>query len=145
MGEELDDLALTVEQVLSEVPFDLVIWRLRLQVLVDRRSRVTFDIDFAHEVEANLVVGLDPLLDFSLRLRFLRTELVARECQDSQTIALVCIVHLFVLAIVPIGQASLGCDVDHDNGLRTLDEGADRHFRFFCNLANKALKEFSSH
>ena len=145
MGEELDYLALTIEQVLGEVPLDLAIRRLRLQVLEEGRGCVTFDVDFAHAFEANLVVGLDPLLDLSLRPRLLRTKLVARECQNSQTIARVCIVHLLVLAIVPIGQASLRRDVDYDNGLRTLDEGADRHFRFISNPADEALKEFSSH
>ena len=38
VGDELDDLALTVEQVLGEVPLDLTIGRLRLQVLVEGRG-----------------------------------------------------------------------------------------------------------
>merc|ERR1711997_1298554 len=88
-------------------------------------EKITVDVSLAQERESNLVVGVDPLFDLSLRPRLLRTKLVARDREDPQTSSMVRIVHFFVLAIVPIGQASLRCDVDHDNGLCTFNKGGN--------------------
>ena len=63
MGEELDDLTLAIQQILGKIPFDLVVGRLFLQVLVDCRGVITLNIDFAHERETDLVVLGDPVLN----------------------------------------------------------------------------------
>ena len=47
MSKELDELTLAIEQVLGEVPSDLAVRRLCLQVLVEGRSVVTLDVYFA--------------------------------------------------------------------------------------------------
>ena len=87
MGVELDNLALAVEQVLGEVPCDIAVGRLLLQVLVDWRGILTVDFNLTHERETDLPGRGDPLKDLSLGLGLLRTKLVARECQYAQTIA----------------------------------------------------------
>ena len=126
MGEELDNLTLAVEQVLGKVPGDFTIGRLRSQVLEDRAGVVPIDIDLAHDWESDLVVLFDPVLDRGLIIRLLRAKLVAREGQDLQAVCLVGVVHLLVLAIVPIGQASLRGYIDDDDGLGSLGEFSDR-------------------
>ena len=145
MSKELDELTLAIEQVLGEVPSDLAVRRLCLQVLVEGRSVVTLDVYFAHEWLGELIIGLHPLLDLSLRPRLLRAKLVAREGQNPQAVALVRIVHLLVLAIVPIGQASLRGHIDDDDGLCTLDKVAHGLLRLARNLADKNIHKLRCH
>ena len=63
VGEELDDLTLAIEEVLGEVPSNLAIWRLCLEVLVDGGGIVALNIDLAHDRESSLVVRGDKILD----------------------------------------------------------------------------------
>ena len=145
MSVELDDLTLAIEQVLGEVPSDLAVRRLCLQILENCTSVLILDIYFAHEWLCELIIGLHPLLDLSLRPRLLRAKLVAGEGQNPQTIALVRIVHLLVLAIVPIRQASLRGHIDHDDGLCTLNEVAHRLLRLARNPADKNIHKLRCH
>ena len=135
MGVELDEVTLSVDEVLGKVPGDLGIGSLSLQVLVDGTGILTLDISLAEEGESNRVVRSDPLVDLLLRPWFLCTELVTGNSEDSESTGLMGGVHLFVLAVVPIRQASLGSNIDHNDGLGTFSKGSNGDILLSVNFA----------
>jgi len=52
----------------------------------------------------------------------LRAELVAREGEDFQAFVLIVFVNLDQLSVVPFGNTSFRSNVDHKNGLFTVNE-----------------------
>ena len=125
MGVELDELPLSIEEVLSEVPLNLCIWCLLLEVAVKRGDALTLHVNLAEKWECARVVLSDPVLDLLFRPGFLGAKLVARVSEDAESALPVLVVHLFVLAVVPIRESSLGCNIDDNDRLGPLGEFAD--------------------
>ena len=123
MNIEFDKVALSIEQVLGEVPVDLVLRRLSLQVSVEGADVVTLDILLGEHWECNTVGSADKFRNLRLRPRLLSTKLVAWHADDEETSLPMGFVHLLVRPIVG-SQTSLGRDVDDDDGLYILLKGA---------------------
>ena len=104
---ELNDVTLTIQKVLREVPLDLRVRGLLLEILVDRADVASNNIHFAKERECDSVVGDNPLFDRLLGLGLLGPELVARECKDLESSMTHSTVHLLVRSVVLVSKTSL--------------------------------------
>ena len=115
MFVELRCFTLCIDQILSKVPLDFTFRKLLFEVLVDGVGTFTNTFCLFKNWELSLVVFLHPSLDLLARFRFLCSKLVARHSNDLETTAVIFIVHLFVLAVVPIRVFSLRGNID-ENG-----------------------------
>ena len=130
---ELDDVALSVQEILSKVPCDSGVRGLFVQVLENGARVVSLNLNLTEERESGSKLGADPLLDLLLGPGFLGTELVAGEGEDLESALLVGTVHLLVRTVVRAGKASLRGDVDDDDGFGS---GYDAGKRLFLGLGD---------
>ena len=77
---ELNDVTLTIQKVLREVPLDLRVRGLLLKILVDGADVASNNIHLAQERKCDSVVGVNKLFDRLLAFGLLQPELVAGEC-----------------------------------------------------------------
>eukprot|EP00354_Favella_ehrenbergii_P009131 CAMPEP_0170469166 /NCGR_PEP_ID=MMETSP0123-20130129/12090_1 /TAXON_ID=182087 /ORGANISM="Favella ehrenbergii, Strain Fehren 1" /LENGTH=146 /DNA_ID=CAMNT_0010735951 /DNA_START=347 /DNA_END=784 /DNA_ORIENTATION=+ len=141
MRRELHDVAVLVDEVLEEVPLDIVVRALILQVLVKVAHGVALDINFGEDGELDTELRRDPILDFLLVPGLLRAELVAGVGQDLEASRTVLVVHGFVRAVVRLSDTSLGGDVDNEDGLRIDSEVSDGDGGRFGNAAHHDVEE----
>ena len=116
MRVELDNITLTIDEVLGEVPLDLRVGRLSIQVLVERADALVFHVRLGQERELGGELRGNPLFDLSLIPGFLRAELVAGDGENLESTFTVGTIHLLILTVVLVGETSLGGDVDDDDG-----------------------------
>ena len=133
---KLDNFAVLVEKVLSEVPSNLSVRSLSSKVLVEWTHILPLDVRLAQNGEEKRVLAGKPALDFLLRPGLLATELIARVGKDLQSSLSISLVHLLVLAVMLVGETSHTRDVDHDDGLRTICQISNRHFLLFSDAAH---------
>ena len=55
------------------------------------------------------------------------------------------LVHLLVLAVMLVSLASLACDVDDNDGLRTLRQLSNRYFLLFGYATNRNVEKSGTH
>ena len=116
MRVELDNITLTIDEVLGEVPLDLRVGRLSIQVLVERADALVFHVRLGQERELDGELRGNPLFDLSLIPGFLRAKLVAGDGENLKSTFTVGTIHLLILTVVLVGETSLGGDVDDDDG-----------------------------
>ena len=116
MRVELDNITLTIDEVLGEVPLDLRVGRLSIQVLVERADALVFHVRLGQERELDGELRGNPLFDLSLIPGFLRAKLVAADGENLKSTFTVGTIHLLILTVVLVGETSLGGDVDDDDG-----------------------------
>ena len=141
MGEELDDTSLTIKEVLCEVPGDLRVGGLLLEVSVDSADAITLDVALAEQGEPDCVVLGNPVTDLCLWPRLLSTELVAGVANDCKATCAKLLMHFFVLAVVAVSETSLGGHVDNDDGSGVLTHLAKRDFLLFSDLADRDVQD----
>ena len=120
MRVELNEVTLSIEKVLEEVPLDLTLRSQSLHVLVNIAGLVSLHVNLGEHWEAGGVVGIDPLLDLCLRPGLLSAELIAGAGEDLKSTATMSFVHFFVLPVVAVGDTSLRGYVNDNDGLCTL-------------------------
>mmetsp|Transcript_17389 Transcript_17389/g.69877 ORF Transcript_17389/g.69877 Transcript_17389/m.69877 type:complete len:230 (-) Transcript_17389:45-734(-) len=129
----VDDVAVFVDEELGKVPEDrLAAERAGCalgEILEDRRGGRAVDVDLGEHGEPRERLGAGRrgvLLDLGVRARLLAAELVAREPEDLETLRAERLVERVQLAVVHLGEASLGRDVDHDERLLGALERVER-------------------
>ena len=142
---KLDNFTVLVEKVLGEVPSDLSVRSLSSKVLVQWTHILPLDVRLAQNGEEKRVLAGKPAFDFLLRPGLLATKLVARVGKDLQSSLSIILVHLLVLTVMLVGEASHTRHVDHDDGLRTISQIPYRHFLLFSDAAHQNLKKGSTH
>ena len=142
---ELDHFSVLVDEELGEVPLDLGIGSLRGKAGIQRADVLALDVNLGKHWELDSVVACNPVLDLRLGPGLLRTKLVAWVRQDLQSSASIRLVHLLVLAVMLVGEASLAGHVDHDDGLRTISQVANSYFIFFSDATHRDVEKGSAH
>lgn len=114
-AQSLNRLPIFVDNELCKIPFDEVSHKTALfgfEISPQGMGIGAIDIDFVEHVELNSEFGRE-CFDFLIGSRFLSTELVAREGENTQTLSFrVLGVQLYQLSVVCVGQTSLGRDID---------------------------------
>ena len=141
MGAKTNYVAIFVYKVLEEVPLDLVIRSLLLQVFVKVADTVSLDIDLAEKGELDSELLVDPVFDFLLFPGLLRTKLVAGAGQNPQASRTVGSVHGLVRLVVRLGHSSLGGNVDNENRLCIGSEFANWDGRLLSDAADHDVEE----
>jgi len=115
-AESGDCRSLFVNDKLGVVPLDKVAQKpslLGLHVNPEGMRILSVHINRTEHVELDIVLG-GKLFDI-LWILVLLIELVAGECQDTQTVSFrVLLVHLYQLSVVYVSLPSLACHVDND-------------------------------
>ena len=107
MGAKTNYVAIFVYEVLEEVPLDLVIRSLFLQVFIQVADTISLDIDLAEKGELDSELLVDPVFDSLFFPGLLCTKLVAGAGQNPQASRTVGSVHGLVRLIVRLGHSSL--------------------------------------
>jgi hypothetical protein len=123
--EELDDLALRVDEKLGEVPGDdlgclgdgIIEGAVVAQVGENRVSVLSIYLHLLHDREASLEVVLDEGVNLLRGATLLSEELVARESQDFKATAAQLLMNPHHLLVVVRSQASLAGYIDHHDQL----------------------------
>ena len=84
--------------------------------MIDRVQIFPIDFDLRHHLEF-CAKALSELFDFSFSAWLLSCELVARECENFQTLGSQLIIQYSHLLIVSFGDASFGRDIDNQETL----------------------------
>jgi hypothetical protein len=157
-GETGDNLAITTDKKLLEVPEDIVRTLENLahfRQLVEQRVIavavrfgdsigqrvvelvliVANDGDFRHDRESDVEVGRAEVLDFRIRPRFLPEEVVGREADDLQSQILILQIELFQPFIL-LRQPAFRSHVDHKQQLAIIvRKGGFSAIRFFKGIS----------
>src|SRR5271170_4434132 len=115
----LNNVALLVDQELSEVPLDGVAQQaalLALQKLVERVSVVAIHFDFGEQREVDAIIQLAEFLDLIVISGLLMAELVAREGQQLEALVLVLRIQL-LQTVVLRREAALAGSIDDQQDL----------------------------
>jgi hypothetical protein len=93
-GITVDDVAITIDEELLEVPRDVgALAALRFQPGVQVARSGTVDLDLREHRERGVVLGGRELEDLSVRTRFLPSELIAGKSEDCEAVRLVVFVE----------------------------------------------------
>ena len=115
--EHGDHLAVTIDQVLLEVPRHwaghLGVGMLR-QEAIEWADVVALHRDLGEEIKTHVVFLGAELLDLQVGAGLLAHEVVGREGQDAETLVLVLAVERFEFLVVAIGEAALRRDIDDE-------------------------------
>ena len=107
MMEELNEVSLSIQKVLGEVPLDLRVRGLLFQILIHRADVVSDNFHLAHERECNSVCGENPLFNGFFTLRLLVFKLVAGESEDLESTLTHSTIHTLICSIVLVRKTSL--------------------------------------
>ena len=141
MGAKTNYVAIFVYEVLEEVPLDIVIRSLFLQVFVQVAGTISLDIDLAEKGELDSELLVDPVFDLLLFPGLLCTKLVAGAGQNPKASRTVGSVHCLVRLVVRLGHSSLGGNVDNENSLCIGSEFANWDGRLLSDAADRDVEE----
>ena len=120
----VNNFAIFVHQELGEIPFDVVTkestfaW---LQKLVQWSSTIAIHINLIKDGILSLKASANKLFYLFITPRLLCSKLIAWECQNLQTLIFVFLIQLMQLCVVWIGQATLWCNIDNQEGFSLVD------------------------
>jgi hypothetical protein len=139
----------SIDQELGEVPGDVLlaflVRLLGLEELIELTGPVAVDLDFGEHRKIDVVLRLGEFQDLGVGSGLLGAELVARKGENREALGPVIFVECTQTCVLG-GEASLGCDVDHQTDLILEARQRDRVARDRCHLevADASHELFSS-